>query len=34
MLAERRDTDLEAWLEQAQHSGIAELKSFAEAHSP
>jgi transposase len=29
MLAERRDTDLDA-LVQAEHSGIAELKSFAQ----
>jgi transposase len=30
MLAERRGTDLDAWLVQAEHSGIAELKSFAQ----
>jgi transposase len=30
MLAERRGTDLDAWLIQAEHSGIAELKSFAQ----
>jgi transposase len=30
MLAERRDKDLDAWLLQAEHSGIAELKSFAQ----
>jgi transposase len=30
MLAERRGTDLDAWLAQAKHSGIAELKSFAQ----
>lgn len=30
MLAERRDTDLDGWLVQAKHSGIAELKSFAQ----
>jgi transposase len=30
MLAERRDRDLDAWLIQAEHSGIAELKSFAQ----
>jgi transposase len=30
MLAQRRGTDLDAWLVQAQHSGIAELKSFAQ----
>jgi transposase len=29
MLAERRDKDLDAWLGQAEHCGIAELKSFA-----
>jgi transposase len=34
MLSERRGNDLDEWLIQAQHSGIAELKSFAEAHSP
>jgi transposase len=30
MLAQRRGTDLDAWLTQAKHSGIAELKSFAQ----
>jgi transposase len=30
MLAERRGADLDDWLVQAQHSGIAELKSFAQ----
>jgi transposase len=30
MVAERRDKDLDAWLIQAKHSGIAELKSFAQ----
>ena len=30
MLAERRDMDLDAWLLQAEHSGLAELKSFAQ----
>jgi transposase len=30
MLSERRDKDLDEWLVQAQHSGIAELKSFAQ----
>ena len=30
MLAERRGKDLDAWLVQAEHSGIAELKSFAQ----
>jgi transposase len=30
MLAQRRGTDLDAWLVQAQHSGIAELNSFAQ----
>jgi transposase len=30
MLAERRGMDLDAWLVQAKHSGIAELKSFAQ----
>ena len=30
MLADRRDMDLDAWLVQAEHSGIAELKSFAQ----
>lgn len=29
MLAEHRDTDLDQWLEQAEHSGIRELESFA-----
>jgi transposase len=29
MLAEHRDTDLDRWLAQAEHSGIRELKSFA-----
>ena len=29
MLAEHRDTDLDSWLAQAEHSGIRELKSFA-----
>jgi transposase len=29
MLAEHRDTDLDDWLAQANHSGIKELKSFA-----
>jgi transposase len=30
MLAERRGTNLDAWLVQAEHNGIAELKSFAQ----
>jgi hypothetical protein len=30
MLAERRGADLDAWLVQAEHSGLAELKSFAQ----
>ena len=30
MLAQRRDKDLDAWLVQAKHSGLAELKSFAQ----
>ena len=30
MLAQRRGTDLDAWLVQAKHSGIAELQSFAQ----
>jgi transposase len=30
MLAERRGADLDAWLVQAEHSGCAELKSFAQ----
>ncbi len=30
MLAERRGKDLDAWLVQAEHSGIGELKSFAQ----
>jgi transposase len=30
MLAQRRDKDLDAWLIQAKHSGLAELKSFAQ----
>ena len=30
MLSQRRGQDLDAWLVQAQHSGIAELKSFAQ----
>ena len=30
MLTERRDKDLDAWLGQAEHCGIAELKSFAQ----
>jgi transposase len=30
MLSERRGKDLDAWLVQAEHSGIAELKSFAQ----
>jgi transposase len=30
MLSQRRGQDLDAWLIQAQHSGIAELKSFAQ----
>jgi transposase len=30
MLSERRDEDLDAWLVQAEHSGIAELKGFAQ----
>jgi transposase len=30
MLAERRDKDLDAWLIQATHRGLAELKSFAQ----
>jgi transposase len=29
MQAERRGKDLDEWLSQAQHSGIAEFKSFA-----
>ncbi len=29
MLADHRDTDLDQWLAQAEHSGIRELKSFA-----
>ena len=29
MLAEQRDTNLDEWLAQAEHSGIRELKSFA-----
>jgi len=29
MLAEHRDTDLESWLTQAEHSGLRQLKSFA-----
>ncbi len=29
MLAERRETDLDGWLAQAEHSGIPELKGFA-----
>jgi hypothetical protein len=32
MLAEHRETGLDDWLTQAVHSGIKELKSFAEAH--
>jgi transposase len=31
MLAERRGKDLDNWLVQAEHSGIAELKSFAQS---
>jgi transposase len=30
MLAERRATDLDMWLKQVEHSGIAELTSFAQ----
>jgi transposase len=30
MLAERRGADLDEWLVQAEHSGLAELKSFAQ----
>ena len=30
MLSERRGKDLDVWLVQAEHSGIAELKSFAQ----
>ena len=30
MLSERRGKDLDAWLVQAEHSGIVELKSFAQ----
>ncbi len=30
MLSERRDKDLDEWLVQAEHSSIAELKSFAQ----
>lgn len=30
MLSERRDKDLDAWLVQAEHSGITELKGFAQ----
>ncbi len=30
MLSERRDLDFDAWLIQAEHCGIAELKSFAQ----
>jgi transposase len=30
MLSERRDLDLDAWLVQAEHSGIAELKGFSQ----
>lgn len=30
MLAQRRDKDLDAWLIQAKHSGLVELKSFAQ----
>jgi transposase len=30
MLAERRDKDLDTWLLQAEHSGLAELNSFAQ----
>ena len=29
MLADHRETDLESWLAQAEHSGLRELKSFA-----
>jgi transposase len=29
MLAEHRDMDLDEWLARAKHSGIKELKSFA-----
>jgi transposase len=29
MLAERRDTDLESWLTQAEHSGLPEFKKMA-----
>ena len=34
MLAEHRAQDLDDWLLQAKQSGVRELKSFAEAHSP
>ena len=34
MLVEHRHQDLDGWLSQAKQSGIAELKSFAEADSP
>ena len=30
MLSERRDKDLDTWLVQAEHSGNAELKNFAQ----
>ena len=30
MLLQRRDTDLDDWLSQSEHSGIAELKSLAQ----
>ena len=30
MLSQRRGQDLDAWLVQAEHSGIAELNSFAQ----
>jgi transposase len=29
MLAERRDTDLDSWLTQAEHSGLPEFKKMA-----
>jgi transposase len=29
MLAERRDTDLDTWLSQAEHSGLPEFKKMA-----
>jgi transposase len=33
ILGEHQDTALDGWLAQAEHSGLRELKSFAEAHS-